>query len=737
MCSPVDDLHMGTRVTLRLTLGTKLFVAITLLVAGGVATVSFAAYEIASERHAESVLEELKHTASVIVSQLDQQCEDLLYSAASLAESTAVRSYVQGGDSADPGAVFGEIERGLTHRPHFLEILLTMSRTGHALGAHRDAPYGAARRIDRHVSTRPASAPRRSMTAEDHSSQSTLQMKAGPDNRAILHASSPVVVGGQTLGEIFIEVDIGLLLGRLAIHLAPERSIHAIQADPQVHIHMDREAGLRVRSDLQFGEKFLPRITTAFPDHPTAWIQARGPAAGAVVARPFGPANDKRPWLLLLTAPRRQVEAQVTALANRLFTVTATIVSLGLLISWPLVRMATRPMRQLADSLTRQFPEVLSSGERPNSADAGELNAAFDRMLAQVDERQSQLAEEMRLRSRTERELLATLEQIGARNVELSARAEELAAQRRDALRLMQEACSAKQAAENAELSEKRVNQQLMRRNEELEQFNYVASHDLQEPLRKIQAFSQLLIDRFSTDLADEARDYLQRMGRAATRMRALIDDLLLYSRAGRGSWTATAIELEPLAKEVLESLAPLIRRSNAQVSVGEMAVVEGESRQLRQLLHNLISNALKFQTPDTAPQVRVSAKRLLNRESDLPLPGDTELPVCQLEVADNGIGFHPCYAERIFQPFRRLHARNEFDGSGVGLALSRRIVERHGGRIEGFGEPGRGAKFIVVLPCTSPFAHAEPPEGADPTPAPEPRIETDSSTTASQEVSA
>jgi PAS domain S-box-containing protein len=241
----------------------------------------------------------------------------------------------------------------------------------------------------------------------------------------------------------------------------------------------------------------------------------------------------------------------------------------------------------------------------------------------------------------------------------------------------------------------------LNNRNRELQDFAFIASHDLQEPLRKIRAFSDRLQQRHAAELAPEARDYLDRTGQAAARMQTLIDDLLAYSRVARGKPFAR-VDLGGVLAAVLEDLEARLESSGGQVEAGPLPTVEGDPTQLRQVFQNLLANALKFRAPERAPRVRISAEPVRI--------GDA--PGWQLTFADNGIGFEPRYADRIFGPFQRLHGRQEYEGTGIGLAIVRRIIERHRGTIQADGRPGEGATFTVRMPERQP---AEPVATAGP----------------------
>lgn len=232
---------------------------------------------------------------------------------------------------------------------------------------------------------------------------------------------------------------------------------------------------------------------------------------------------------------------------------------------------------------------------------------------------------------------------------------------------------------------------ELTRSNAELEQFAFVASHDLQEPLRKIQAFGDRLKAKCAEMLPADARDYLERMQRASARMRTLIDDLLAFSRVIRSGEPFVKVDLAQTAREVVGDLELRIEKSGGRVELGELPSIEADPTQMRQLLLNLIGNALKFQAPGTPPVVKVQASSSTSGSGEL---------FWELSVEDNGIGFEEQYAEKIFAVFQRLHGRDEYEGTGIGLAVCRRIADRHGGQIVAKSQPGKGATFIVRLPA-------------------------------------
>jgi PAS domain S-box-containing protein len=242
--------------------------------------------------------------------------------------------------------------------------------------------------------------------------------------------------------------------------------------------------------------------------------------------------------------------------------------------------------------------------------------------------------------------------------------------------------------------------ERLQRSNKDLQEFAMVASHDLQEPLRKIQLFGEQLRTDFAELLPEEGRDYLERMQKAADRGRSLIQGLLAYSRITTRAQPLVPTPLGEIARDVVGDLDARIASVGGNVVVGELPTIEADPLQMRQLFQNLIGNALKFHRAGVAPVVEVSATKLDTRSGG---------PVrWQIRVSDNGIGFDEKYLDRIFKLFQRLHDRGAYEGSGMGLAICRKIVERHGGTITARSQPGSGTTFVIELPDRQPVAEVK-----------------------------
>lgn len=232
-----------------------------------------------------------------------------------------------------------------------------------------------------------------------------------------------------------------------------------------------------------------------------------------------------------------------------------------------------------------------------------------------------------------------------------------------------------------------RYARELERSNQDLQVFASAASHDLQEPLRKIESFGQRLHDKYDHVLDDSGRVYLSRMVDASGRMRRLIDALLTFARVNDKNTQISDVDLEALWKSVLTDNSARIKASQARIDIASLPVIEADETQMRIVFANLLSNALKYQPAGQAPEVSVQTFDT----------GDAAL--VGLRVRDNGIGFDPKYSDRIFEMFERLHSRSEFEGSGIGLATCVKIAERHGGTLRAQSIPGQGAEFSLILP--------------------------------------
>lgn len=229
--------------------------------------------------------------------------------------------------------------------------------------------------------------------------------------------------------------------------------------------------------------------------------------------------------------------------------------------------------------------------------------------------------------------------------------------------------------------------------NKELQDFASVAAHDLQEPLRKIQSFSDRLKIKAKEQLTNETFDYVDRIQNSAQRMQILIDDLLTYSRVTTKNAPFSIINLNDIVAQVVSDLEVRLEKSHGKIEWKNLPALEADPTQMYQLFQNLLSNALKFKKTDVTPLVTIEAKIFENS------PLGRKGPACQITIRDNGIGFDEKYLDRIFTIFQRLHGRHEYEGTGIGLAVCRKIIDRHGGFITAMSAPEQGATFILTLP--------------------------------------
>jgi len=288
------------------------------------------------------------------------------------------------------------------------------------------------------------------------------------------------------------------------------------------------------------------------------------------------------------------------------------------------------------------------------------------------------------------------LQKVEAELAEYRAWLEELVEERTREVHLVNEQLL-REVAERQQTQQalERLTARLSRSNAELEQFAHVASHDMKEPLLLIVAFAERLLVKWGGSPDDRGLEYIRRILRAARQLQMLVDDILQLCRVDSEPREFAAVDLAPLLREVCADLEERIRQSGGKVRLGELAVVQGDRVQLRQLFQNLLSNALKYRKEDVPPLVEVRSRLLPGR-------------LCEITVQDNGIGFAEEEAARIFQPFVRLHGRGKYEGSGMGLTTCEKIVTRHGGGISARSRPGNGSIFIIQLPLAAASSAAE-----------------------------
>jgi signal transduction histidine kinase len=368
--------------------------------------------------------------------------------------------------------------------------------------------------------------------------------------------------------------------------------------------------------------------------------------------------DGERVGTVLLESDLEEIDARLERYVGISALVLAASLLVALLLSASLQRVISVPIQRLAQTAAAVSERKDFSVRATETSDdeLGMLVASFNVMLEQIQQRNAALT--------------GSLERLQKAQDTLVERTHEV----------------------------ERINRELARSNRELEGFASVASHDLQEPLRKIMAFGDRLRTRCAAELDDTGQDYLARMQNAAGRMQTLIDDLLAYSRVTTKAQPFVPVNLDQVVREVLSDLELRIEKSGATVALGELPAVEADPLQMRQMFQNLLSNALKFQRPQVPPVIQVTAWTV-DGDATISRRFPAAFGLCQIAVEDNGIGFDEKYLDRLFKPFQRLNPQSAYEGTGIGLAICSKIAERHGGCITAASTPGQGSRFLVTLP--------------------------------------
>jgi light-regulated signal transduction histidine kinase (bacteriophytochrome) len=303
--------------------------------------------------------------------------------------------------------------------------------------------------------------------------------------------------------------------------------------------------------------------------------------------------------------------------------------------------------------------------------------------LTQLEEANQCLEQDLLRQQDIERQLTQSVRELEIRNLEISV--------------VRDQALTELHEREGIEWTLRQRTEELVRSNRDLEQFASLAAHDLQEPLHSIQVFLDLLRVKHGSSLNEQGQGYLDRVTKAASRMQQLIEGLLVYSRIDAPGSTGVPLSLQHIVENILSDLGAHIEESQAKIHVGDLPMIHGDAVHLRQLLQNLIGNALKFHKQGVAPVIHISGKMIQDRRHAGPgKPGC----LCQIEIQDQGIGIPQEYLGKIFGMFKRLHRKNEYEGTGIGLAVCQRIVDQCGGTISVRSTFGTGSTFIVTLPA-------------------------------------
>ena len=334
-------------------------------------------------------------------------------------------------------------------------------------------------------------------------------------------------------------------------------------------------------------------------------------------------------------------------------------------------------VHQLANALTYKWHWAYHAKLRLD-----ELGILVDRRTADLQDANERLEQDVLRRQAVEQQLAQTVRELEGRNGDLHDA-------RDQALIEIHE-------RERAELALRHNTEELARSNRELDQFASVAAHDLQEPLHTIQVFTDLLQVKWSRALGSNGQEFLTRIHKATSRMQRLIQDLLVYSRLDTKESSIESVDLAQVVEEILSDFSVRIEETHATVEVDTLPVVDAGRIHMRQLLQNLIGNALKFHKPGEDPVVRISATVMEDRRRD---GGESSGRLCQLKVEDQGIGMEEHHLDRIFEMFKRLHGRDAYEGTGIGLAVCKKIVRRYGGNITVQSQREVGSTFLVTLP--------------------------------------
>lgn len=645
-------------------------------------------YLDARQAEVDSRLALLTETARQQAAQLDDMLAAEARVLETLAGAPVVRQAVRASNRRFAAMPPAQREEAITRldriwrRADDAEAPLVRSRTGNALAAYlkgydtrHEGEYGEIFVTDRFGATVAAT---RRLTdfyqADEYHWQAAFNAGAGrvffddrgfdqSARRHVLGVLVPIMEGGQV---------IGILKANLGMDGPLRRFIQELDLPGEPRVELVRSNGRVILGgqDAPLSQRVSPELVGAMDRQSAGTLPVEAGSSNAVAYAPIGltldegevgfggrrhseeqwGGNGDEPWFMVVSQDLETALAPVAGRTRELLSIAGALLVLMALSAMVLGYRLARPVRELRE-LTRRVGR-------------GDLQATAE---VQGRDELGQLAEDFNAMVRGLQEVTASRDQLSA----------EVENRRQVEARLRQH-----------ETELKALVQDLARSNQALEEFAYMASHDLREPLIAITSFGDLLRDEYGEELTGEGREYLQRIQKAAGRLRELVDDLLAYSRVNAGERRFIPLDLRRLVDEVAGELKAGLEAADGRVTTGELPEIEADEPRMRQLFLNLIGNAIKYRRPGVPLRVTIETR-------------DAGADGVEIVVRDNGIGFEQGYAEQILEAFERLHTRHAYDGTGVGLAICRRVVEQHGGTLRAEGTPDEGAAFYITLPVT------------------------------------
>ncbi len=672
---------------MKLGLGSRIAITTALLVLVSTATVGYMVYRSARSALVGGATDRLAHTAEVVDVRFRAGMEAVGKDVIFLAETPPVQGMVRALSKwgLDPQTAILHYEWAdqlaatfqsfLYSRPSFLRARFISVRDG-------GRELVRVERLGNNVVRAPVSEEDRS-TAPAYVTDAA-ELPAGrvyfsafsPDASAsadggtgvLLHAATPVYTeNGDPFGVVVVDVDFSYLSDALQALVDSSKALYFAAGDGHYLIRppagLDDEGGDLVQNDFPAVAALLSGAST---DLKTESQGGNGVPASVGYFRAVllnrGTAQDN--MVVGIVEPQRTILARVERVRSQSFLVTMLFSLIGVAVALALSNYVTRPLRQITRAVIR-FGRSGDEIDLPTERDdeIGILARNFDEMAQQIQLQIAQLETE------------------------------------RTSLQLLSE--SLEERVHDRTESLQRSNEAIEQRNRELRDFTHVAAHDLQEPLRRIQAFADMLRTEKAGELAAETVHYIERMVSSAERMSQLVAGLQLFSSITARERALTRVDLNEVAEDALQALV-LPEDVSFEPSCADLPEIEADRQQMRQLLDDLLANAVKFRRENVPLKIRIWSEDV---------PG-CDVPTCAIHVADNGIGFDEKYLDRIFSPFQRLHTGDGYGGTGIGLTVCRKVAENHGGSITAHSSPGEGATFVVTLPLRQ-------SEGDDATPRP------------------